>query len=97
MAIRGLMVVTLLASAACLAGCGRSAETKREIAALNRQVAALSLQVQANKDWTQIANLQASYGYYVDKMRWDDAADLFVKNATLEIAGRGLFNIGLRI
>ena len=38
-----------------------------------------------------VANLQATYGYYVDKMRWDDAADLFASDATLEIAGRGLF------
>jgi hypothetical protein len=43
------------------------------------------------QDWTAIANLQASYGYYVDKSRWDDAADLFSADATLEIAGRGLF------
>jgi hypothetical protein len=38
-----------------------------------------------------LVNLQSAYGYYVDKSRWDDAADLFSANATLEIAGRGLF------
>ncbi len=27
----------------------------------------------------------------MDKARWDDAADLFAKDATLEIAGRGVF------
>ena len=42
-------------------------------------------------DYIAIANLQAIYGYYVDKSRWDDAADLFAADATLEIAGRGLF------
>lgn len=62
-----------------------------EMAALKAEVAALRRESQAAKDWTSVANLQASYGYYVDKARWDDAADLFAKNATLEIAGRGLF------
>jgi hypothetical protein len=38
-----------------------------------------------------ICNLQASYGYYVDKTLYDEAADLFSRNARLEIAGRGLF------
>jgi hypothetical protein len=86
---RGWAVTAMLACAAAVAGCGSDA--KRELDALKGQVAALKLQAQATQDWTQIANLQATYGYYVDKMRWDDAADLFAKTATLEIAGRGLF------
>lgn len=44
-----------------------------------------------------VANLQAIYGYYVDKSRWDDAAALFSKDATLEIAGRGQFKGQQRI
>jgi hypothetical protein len=54
-------------------------------------VAALTRQSQAASDYVDIANLQAAYGYYVDKARWDEAADLFAPDATLEIAGRGLF------
>lgn len=42
-------------------------------------------------DHLAILNLQSIYGYYVDKSQWDQAADLFSKDATLEIAGRGLF------
>jgi hypothetical protein len=91
MTTRAGLAMMLLASAAVLAGCGQSAQTTAELTALRGQVEALKLQVQANKDWTAIANLQATYGYYVDKMRWDDAADLFASNATLEIAGRGPF------
>lgn len=49
-------------------------------------------EAQAADDYVAIANLQAACGYYVDKMRWDEAADLFAKDATLEIAGRGLFS-----
>ncbi len=36
-----------------------------------------------------IIRLQTSYGYYVDKAQWDEAADLFARDATLEIAARG--------
>lgn len=38
-----------------------------------------------------IVRLQTAYGYYVDKAQWDEAADLFARDAMLEIAGRGLF------
>lgn len=75
---------------AVLYGCGQSSESARQIAALNNQVAGLKLQAQATRDWTAIANLQASYGFYLDTKRWDDAADLFAKQATLEIVGPGL-------
>jgi hypothetical protein len=88
---RVLWVALLACAAASLAGCGSSRETRRELVALKAQVQALKLQAQKTQDWTAIANLQATYGYYVDKMRWDDAADLFAKDSTLEIAGRGLF------
>jgi SnoaL-like domain len=38
-----------------------------------------------------IVTLQTAYGYYVDKAQWDEAANLFADDATLEIAARGLF------
>jgi hypothetical protein len=38
-----------------------------------------------------IQRLQSAYGYYVDKAQWDEAADLFSSDATLEIAARGQF------
>ncbi|MEO8306696.1 MAG: nuclear transport factor 2 family protein [Pseudomonadota bacterium] len=85
----------LACAALLLAGCaqqqGSDAHVVAELAKLQSQVTQLQNQAQAATDWTQVANLQATYGYYVDKMHWDDAADLFAKDATLEIAGRGLF------
>jgi SnoaL-like domain len=38
-----------------------------------------------------IIRVQTAYGYYVDKAQWDEAADLFARDATLEIAARGQF------
>jgi len=90
--------VTRRATAACLlaasalAGCNQKAATSDpEFAALRTQVAALEKRAQRADDYVDLVNLQGAYGYYVDKSRWDDAADLFAKDATLEIAGRGLF------
>ena len=35
-------------------------------------------------------NLQAAYGFYTDRKMWDDVADLFAPDATLESGGRSL-------
>ena len=43
------------------------------------------------QDEVAVQQLQRSYGYYVDKRLWDDAAELFATDATLEIGGRGVF------
>lgn len=62
-----------------------------ELADLKAEIASLNARVQANEDYREIANLQAAYGYYVDKGLWDKAADLFAEDGTLEIAGRGVY------
>lgn len=62
-----------------------------EIEALRQEVEALRIQARRACDHVEICNLQAAYGYYVDKSLWDEAADLFCADATLEIAGRGLY------
>lgn len=55
-----------------------------ELAILRAELAMLK----AERD---IQRLQSAYGYYVDKAQWDEAADLFAHDATLEIAARGQF------
>jgi hypothetical protein len=55
-----------------------------ELEQLRAEVAALSAE-------RAIVRLQTAYGYYVDKAQWDEAADLFAREATLEIAGRGQY------
>lgn len=65
---------------------------EEEVAALRREVADLRAQAQAATDYIAISNLQRSYGYYVDKGLWDEAADLFAEDGTLEIAGRGVYH-----
>lgn len=55
------------------------------------RIEALEARAQSAEDYRDLVNLQGAYGYYVDKGRWDDAADLFATDGTLEIAGRGVF------
>ncbi|MBB5986835.1 nuclear transport factor 2 family protein [Sphingobium lignivorans] len=69
-----------------------------EIASLRESIEALRAEVHTLRDRTSqaeshlaIANLQAAYGYYVDKGLWDEAADMFTADGTLEIAGRGVY------
>ncbi|WP_336980840.1 nuclear transport factor 2 family protein [Altererythrobacter fulvus] len=67
------------------------AALREELRALKNDLAALSARSRKADDYVDICNLQAAYGYYVDKGRWDDAADLFAEDATLELAGRGVY------
>jgi hypothetical protein len=55
------------------------------------ELEALRAEVAALRDKDAIITLQTAYGYYVDKAQWDEAADLFARGATLEIAARGQF------
>jgi hypothetical protein len=42
-------------------------------------------------DSNAIKRLQRAYGYYVDQAKWDDVADLFTKDGTIEIAKDGVY------
>ena len=61
------------------------------LAELRAELAELRARVQAAEDYRELVNLQGAYGYYVDKGLWDEAAELFADDGTLEIAGRGVY------
>jgi hypothetical protein len=42
-------------------------------------------------DVNAIQNLQGSYGYYADKMLWDEVVDLFADDGTIEIGPSGVY------
>lgn len=62
-----------------------------DTAALLERIERLEQRAQAAEDYRELVNLQGAYGYYVDKGLWDQAADLFAVDGTLEIAGRGVY------
>ena len=62
-----------------------------ELTALRAEVAELRAMARDSAAQLAVGTLQRSYGYYVDKGLWDEAADLFATDGTLEIAGRGVY------
>jgi hypothetical protein len=94
-AIAALAALLLFAPAFDSPGGPQAAADKNDVAAelnaLKIQVAQLAHQAQDAQDYIAIANLQRAYGYYVDKCMWDETADLFSKNGTLEIGLRGVW------
>jgi hypothetical protein len=90
-----LVALLLLASAhdaarAALEG-KKSRDVAAETAALETQVAQLAHQIQNAADYVAINNLQDSYGYYVDKTKWDEVTDLFTDDGSVEIGLRGVY------
>jgi SnoaL-like domain len=69
-------------------------ETRRASTTAVRQ---LANRVQRLADQDAIENLQRSYGFYIDKGLWSEAAALFTDDAELEIQGRGVFRGQARV
>ena len=94
-AIAALVALLLFAPAFDAPRGPQAAADKKDVAAeldaLKMQVAQLAHQAQDAQDYIAVANLQRAYGYYVDKCMWDETADLFSKNGTLEIGLRGVW------
>jgi hypothetical protein len=75
------------------AGCGSepSAEEAARRGALTEQIAALEQRKSLVEDANAIERLQHAYGYYVDRALWDEVADLFADDGTIEIALDGVY------
>ena len=85
------VVLFVVVGVALAGGSESKKDLATEVETLKTQVAALQKQAQASQDYIAISNLQTAYGYYVDKCKWDEAADLFAKDSTLEIGLRGVY------
>jgi SnoaL-like domain len=60
-------------------------------AQLRQQLAAVTQDLQRLEDQNAIEKLQRTYGYYIDKGLWGQAADLFAPDGEMDIAGRGAY------
>jgi len=58
---------------------------------LAQRMADLAARAQRLDDEIAITNLQHSYGYYLDRKMWDDVADLFASDGTMEIGLQGVY------
>ena len=54
-------------------------------------MADLTARARRLSDEIEITNLQHAYGYYVDRKMWDDVADSFAADGTMEIGLQGVY------
>lgn len=66
------------------AATGRRPSARDRAADLDARVGRLA-------DEQEIENLQKIYGYYYDRRMWDEVADLFADDGTIEMAQRGVY------
>jgi hypothetical protein len=55
------------------------------------EVAALEARVDRIKDSNDIKRLQRAYGFYLDKGQYDEIADLFTADGSVEYANEGVY------
>lgn len=64
---------------------------------LDGQIAELDARVAKLEGVRAVKKLQRAFGYYVDRGLWQDAADLFVDDGTVEIGADGVYRGKARI
>jgi hypothetical protein len=66
-------------------------EAAERVSAARARLATVEQRAGRVADVDAIQNLQGSYGYYTDKMLWDEVVDLFAADGTLEIGPSGVY------
>ena len=64
---------------------------EKQITEYRERIRVLKARAQRIKDCNDIKRLQRIFGYYFDRGLWDEMADLFSENATLEYARDGVY------
>lgn len=78
-------------AAACDRQSHRKAEDCERGAVLQRQFGLLENEADRIRDVRDLKRLQRAYGYYIDQGMWNQAADLFEPQGTIEIALDGIY------
>jgi hypothetical protein len=68
-----------------------AASRRPELRDLARRMATVASRAQQLADEIEVTNLQHAYGYYADRRMWDDVADLFAADGTMEIGLQGVY------
>lgn len=87
-----------------MAGCNKSTESPpvargddADLSVLQQQLQTLQARAEQVKDANAIKKLQRTYGYYLSAGQWQELANLFAEDATLEIARDGVYKGKSRI
>jgi acetyl esterase/lipase len=65
--------------------------TPPKVTDVDATVTEASRVVERVKDFHALDNLQSAYGYYLDKNLWNNLADLFARDGSMELAQRGSY------
>ena len=78
-------------AAAVLAAALGVAATPVAAQEFDAEIAALTLRVERLEGTRAVKKLQRAFGYYVDRGLWQDAADLFADDGTIEFGSDGVY------
>ncbi|HEX3838844.1 MAG TPA: nuclear transport factor 2 family protein [Steroidobacteraceae bacterium] len=76
-------------AALAVAGAPFKARPVRDVGAA---LSAAQRGIERVKDYYEIENLESAYGYYLDKDLWNDLANLFSVDGSMELAQRGAYD-----
>ena len=83
--------ILAILAAACLTRVADAPAAAAPVDALAVRITALGARAQRIADFNAVAKLQRAYGYYLNKGYWDEAADLFAEDATMEVGVDGVY------
>ena len=83
--------IAVTALAAAISATLLAQDSTTEVQVLAQRVATLQAEVVNLEAENEIENLQGIFGFYYDKNQWQQAADLFTEDATLEWGGSGVY------
>ncbi|HEY2591165.1 MAG TPA: nuclear transport factor 2 family protein [Steroidobacteraceae bacterium] len=90
--IRALICATGVAAVIVACGGSTTASGRSDnVSALEHEVSQLETQAARLEDVRNIERLQRAYGYYLDAAQWDEIADLFADDGSIEIGLDGLY------
>jgi len=79
-----------LHAAAALMPAGRPPSASR-VKDMDRALADTERTLDRIESYEELENLESAYGYYLDKNLWNDLADLFARDGSMELAQRGVY------
>ena len=91
MSLKSAAAAGLVALTFCGCNSGPSPEETAALAALQARVAGLEQRKERIEDVNAIERLQGAYGYYADRGLWEEAANLFADDGTIEIGLDGVY------
>ena len=84
------IVLGLFLSVSVMASSWAQESVQARIDAINLRLEAVQQRSATIADLNELENLQRIYGFYTDKMLWDQVTNLFTESGTMEIASSGM-------